>query len=568
MKYFKKLMFFSVLFVTLFTLVFSGCSTGRDTGGSQAADSRATGGQAATPTKSNTDFAKAQNPVKADECYECHDTIKSFHSTGTHKEVNCISCHNALPEHIADASTRPATDFSWDACGTCHVDQMKSISSMAYHRPARDDKSQPTNRSPIWFEKLMMPHGFTKEHAITRPHAVMLLDQYVVDRAFGGRFQPKNGWEYVLETGKVWDILEDTHPEEKGQKVFLPQTAMAANPVCISCKTADLMLDWPYLGEPGKGAPYDRTSNVVEMAKNTNYSINCVFCHDPHSAKPRIIRDALIDALERPGTMYQRDANRTGITVYTMGERGYDRKIAILDKPDSRLMCAQCHVEYNCNAGVDTETGAPIGFSSPLTNYFPLVDAMEMYEHYIVGEKFADFKNKFSGAFMLKMQHPEFETYYESAHSKLGVGCSDCHMAPPAKKRGATSHFVESPRYIMKETCLTDKCHSKWTEEQGIYAINSVKAYTKGRMRKAEFWLSTLIDKIQEGRIVGISSEVLQNARTSHSEAHVLWEYWTAENSDGFHNPELARASLTKSITISQNAIDAIDKAINDKLAK
>ena len=44
----------------------------------------------------------------------------------------------------------------------------------------------------------------------------MLPDQLVVDRAYGGRFQPKNGWKYVLEKGKAWDILVDTHPETNG----------------------------------------------------------------------------------------------------------------------------------------------------------------------------------------------------------------------------------------------------------------------------------------------------------------------------------------------------------------
>jgi len=30
---------------------------------------------------------------------------------------------------------------------------------------------------------------------------------------FGGRFEPKKGWNYVFEVGKVWDILQDREPE-------------------------------------------------------------------------------------------------------------------------------------------------------------------------------------------------------------------------------------------------------------------------------------------------------------------------------------------------------------------
>ena len=48
---------------------------------------------------------------------------------------------------------------------------------------------------------------------------------------------------------------------------------------------------------------------------------------------------------------------------------------------------------------------------------------------------------------------------------------------------------------------------------------------------------------------------------------HILWEYWTAENSDGFHNPELARESLTKSVDESQKGIKIINDAMAPKTA-
>jgi formate-dependent nitrite reductase cytochrome c552 subunit len=82
-------------------------------------------------------------------------------------------------------------------------------------------------------------------------------------------------------------------------------------------------------------------------------------------------------------------------------------------------------------------------------------------------------------------------------------------------------------------------------------------------MRKAEFWLSTLIDRTREAKALGID---VKAAQTSHTQAHILWEYWTAENSDGFHNPALARESLTRSITISSAAVAELEKAINEKL--
>jgi hypothetical protein len=127
----------------------------------------------------------------------------------------------------------------------------------------------------------------------------MVLDQFVVDRGFGGRFTPKDSWRYLAKPGgnfKVWDVIQDNYPDNTDQKVFKPGTAAAANPVCISCKTQDHILDWAYMGDPVPGAKWSRSSKVVEFVKSVNHANNCIFCHDPHAAKPRVVRDALIQA--------------------------------------------------------------------------------------------------------------------------------------------------------------------------------------------------------------------------------------------------------------------------------
>ena len=81
-------------------------------------------------------------------------------------------------------------------------------------------------------------------------------------------------------------------------------------------------------------------------------------------------------------------------------------------------------------------------------------------------------------------------------------------------------------------------------------------------MRKAEYWLGQLIDTYQAGARAGVAPGILDKAREKHEEAHVLWEYWTAENSDGFHNPALARESLTASISASKAGVKMLNDAI------
>ena len=84
-------------------------------------------------------------------------------------------------------------------------------------------------------------------------------------------------------------------------------------------------------------------------------------------------------------------------------------------------------------------------------------------------------------------------------------------------------------------------------------------------MRKAEFWLAQLIDTYILAKDVGVREEFLKEVRPHHDRAHTLWEWWTAENSDGFHNPEQARESLAQSINASQEGIKILEKAIEEK---
>ena len=522
--------------------------------------------------------AAAERPVTAAACYGCHEPVKQLHAGGKHKEVNCVNCHSGLGMHMKNPGpdTRPVTDTSWEACGECHKDQYQSFMQVAKHRPARDEKSQLTNRSPNPFwDKLMAGHGFTKEHGLTRSHVHMVLDQFVVDRAFGGRFQPKNGWQYVNEKGRVWDILMDTRPETKEHKPFMTQSAAAANPTCIQCKSQDHILKWAYLGDPVPGATWSRTSNVVEVAKDVNHGLNCFICHDPHAAKPRIVRDGLIQALTRPeaDTLWHKDPKHTNFKVVDMGTRGFTRKIAILDKYDSRLQCGQCHVEYNCNDGYDPRnpdtSKKTVGYNSPLTNHFPYKDVFGLYDHYVKQVNFLDFKHALTGGLLWKAQHPEAEAYYNSKHARAGAGCDTCHTPKMKNKQGKvyTSHFAVTPKVMVKETCLTAKCHPTWTKEDAIYSIDSVKAHIKGKMRKAEFRMSVLIDKIVAAKAAGVDPEVIKKAQDQHLKAHILWEFWTAENSDGFHNPDMAKESLLKSAQEAFDGIKVIDDAITAKTA-
>ena len=506
----------------------------------------------------------AEKGVKAETCYSCHSDIKDFHAKGKHAKVNCSNCHEGLDSHVKDTMTKPVTRTDHAVCGKCHKEQYESFVSVNLESKAKVEKATFKSRSPL-FDKLMMPHGFVKEHAEPRSHIFMLVDHLTIDRGYGGRFQLKD-WTKILDAKgaekSAWGILMDKDPSTSDQKAFIPQSATAANSVCLQCKSQDNILRWKYMGDKDPAAKWDRTSKVVDLAKDLKHPMNCYMCHDPHSTQPRVVRDGLIEAVvDRGKGTYPYDKEKSSkITMKKVMFRDF-RAIGILSKADSNLMCAQCHVEYNCNPGHDPKTGKAIGMTDRRTNYFPWANVFDINKTYEeLG--FKDFKHAVTGASLTKMQHPETETFWGSKHEKAGVECKDCHM-PRVKKAGktVTFHGQRSARYMLKDTCLN--CHKGWTVKEAEYQVDAIQNYIKGKLTKAEFWLGQFIDTFAKAKDKGVSEDVLKEARKLHDTAHTYWEWWTAENSDGFHNPDAARESLTRSIDASQKGI----KILNDAMA-
>ena len=401
-----------------------------------------------------------------DQCFVCHEQIKSLKQNSKHAGIACIVCHDNLKAHLEKGpEVKPVTKIDQAVCGSCHKAQFNSFYAVHYDPTgARKEKGIPAGRSPMQ-DKLLAGHGFTFEHAEPRGHAWMVVDQFAVDRFQGGRYQFKGGWKNYDKVGKTWDILED-----KGPSFKLPETAMAGNPTCIQCKSSDLILKWKHLGE--KGGKFDRTSKITDVVKDVHNPVGCIECHDPHGTKPRIIRDALIEAIDKdPAKNIFAKNGKTDLKVIDF--RGF-RKIGIMEKVDSRMMCAQCHVEYNCNPGTQWSDGKPVTFADARTNHFPLKNAKEILAHY-KSINFFDFRHAITGARLIKLQHPEAETYAGSVHDKAGVQCHQCHMPKMKGKDGKqySTHGVVKPINMVKESCVT--CHKGDSAEKKRYQIIAVQ---------------------------------------------------------------------------------------------
>ena len=116
---------------------------------------------------------------------------------------------------------------------------------------------------------------------------------------------------------------------------------------------------------------------------------------------------------------------------------------------------------------------------------------------------------------------------------------------------------------MLKDTCV--RCHTYWSQEEAEYQVDTIQNYIRGKMRKAEFWLGKLIEAYTRAKDMGVRDDILREVWPLHDKAHILWEWWTAENSDGFHNPQQARESLAQSINASQEATKILENAIEEK---
>ncbi|MFQ3573670.1 MAG: hypothetical protein SNJ53_03455, partial [Thermodesulfovibrionales bacterium] len=164
--------------------------------------------------------------VNVNVCYGCHSNIKDFHLSGKHAKINCAECHLETNLHLSDMSKKPVTNLDLSNCGRCHKDQYESLVYNNLESKPKVEKATSTSRSPL-FDAIMMPHGFTREHSEPRSHVFMLVDQLLVDRAYGGRFQLKS-WDKINDAKSAeksaWYILNDLEPSTNDQKLFKPYT--------------------------------------------------------------------------------------------------------------------------------------------------------------------------------------------------------------------------------------------------------------------------------------------------------------------------------------------------------
>jgi nitrite reductase (cytochrome c-552) len=525
------------------------------------------------------------NPVEVSTCLGCHSTVKMLHDRGGHKKLNCALCHEVPGAHVTNPSgkTRPKTQFSLESCGQCHENEFKSMHATKYHMEWT--KKDPNMSYMLWTD----PGSGTFSHVQGRMprYHVSVLHDMAVNRT-GGRFEFKNGkYGWNIVGGRLWDAIYDAHPEDGNEiKTRIPRTAFRPhkggpnfnNSLCMTCKTAEQILDWPDMGTPHEKAKFNRTTPAYELLKAVNYGMTCNLCHDPHSAEPRVVRDGFIRDLTDPefkDNVYQSNPNKTKIEVIKMGERGFDRKIAILEKYDSKLQCGQCHLVPDTQGVYDAKTDKLI--SSMEVNGMlitPMMGPNEIVSFYKKRDWYNTPKHPETGAQLINARHPNIEIVTNSKHDKVGVGCTGCHYSSEKDQKTNElykSHQVSFPTYKIQQTCATSDCHGKgskqdWTEEEALYNIKVIQHLQRKRLVELETNLNRIIAGIVAAqRIGGIDKNVIEKAKDAQVNAYAMYTYWGSDYSHGVHNPELSELSLTKAIMEASASYAELNKALKAK---
>jgi hypothetical protein len=509
-----------------------------------------------------------EKAINAATCFEgCHETVKMLHTRGAHTKVNCGMCHEVVnPEHAKSPSleNRPTVRTDHRACATCHDKQLDSMMDLQYHMKwaARDESPSYNNVPDAEGNYLKLVQARTP-----RIHISLLAD-IAVNRTLG-RYKYINQYDVNKPVERLWDKVYDAHPED-GNTLVPHETGLAwrphktpniiVNAICLKCKTADTILDYAYLGVPHENAPLQRDTPALPLLTKVNTGINCVFCHDPHSAEPRVINDMIIEALIEPE--YKDNAFQSNpefmpkIEVVTMGERGYDRKIVILDRYDSNFMCGQCHSAPNGHVALrDSKTGELIGkqtIGSPYTTTFR-AGPIETYEHYkklgLYAASHPVTKTKY-----VPFTHPQMELASQSVHAKAGVTCTTCHYA---KEDGYSSHQVSLPKEKVDKTCLRSDCHgvgtaANWkTPAEALYAIELIQQKGKLRIKVLDNAISNAVAFMDDANNKGlykVDPAKMAVLDDKLGQAMTVEFWWFTDYSLSFHNPQMHEDSVTTTV--------------------
>ncbi len=328
--------------------------------------------------------------------------------------------------------------------------------------------------------------------------------------------------DYNEDRGHEWALYDVNNTKRLNLD---PENPKRTPGTCYSCKSASSPKLWSEMGMREYGKKF-----FGEMTPFATETIGCANCHEANTMRLIVTNPALEEAFERQGkdwTTFTRQEMRT-------------------------VVCANCHVEYYFE-GPDRYLTFPWDEGTK---------AEEMWVYY-TAEGFSDWEYPDTKSPMLKVQHPEYELFIaESTHYKAGVSCADCHM--PYVRDGAAKysmHDIHSPLLNPAQAC--GQCHTN--TEYVVGRVNEIQNQVYNTKIATEDAIVDAINAIKAAAANPASdASLLDEARQLHRQSQFYWDYVSAENSMGFHNPEYALKLLAQSTNLARQAQMKAAQAAND----
>ena len=304
------------------------------------------------------------------------------------------------------------------------------------------------------------------------------------------------GHNYTLD-----DIAETTRPHK------------LAN--CLTCKTPDYSALVNALGTDAYKMDFEEAYAKVEEP------ISCYTCH-----------------ANEPGTIH---------IVHDYMDRAMSDEIASGDANAADIVCAQCHIEYY----FDSSTKATLTPYTDLAGIHP--DAILKFYNDM---GFVDYTNENTGVGQIKVQHPEFETFYGEGSQHVGMyTCADCHMSFDYDETTAdpyVDHELISPlnnAALLQNQCSL--CHAD---------LKSTVKEIQAEITARENEISALLVEINQKLAKAISDGSLDEAtidtiRSLDRDAQFYWDFVFVENSEGAHNSALSTQCLDKAESLARQAL-------------
>ncbi len=304
------------------------------------------------------------------------------------------------------------------------------------------------------------------------------------------------GHNYTLD-----DIAETTRPHK------------LAN--CLTCKTPDYSALVNALGTDAYKMDFEEAYAKVEEP------ISCYTCH-----------------ANEPGTIH---------IVHDYMDRAMSDEIASGDVNAADIACAQCHIEYY----FDPSTKAT------LTPYTDLAAARpDAILKFYNDMGFVDYTNDNTGVGQIKVQHPEFETFYGEGSQHVGMySCADCHMSFDYDETTAdpyVDHELISP--LNNAALLQNQCSLCHADLKST--VREIQAEITARENEISALLVEINQKlakaISDG---GLDEATLDTIRSLDRDAQFYWDFVFVENSEGAHNSALSTQCLDKAEALARQAL-------------